>query len=145
LQVLDALEAAKISPERMRFSLAHADGYALAVGAAVDKADRAIGVDFENASRAVSEALMQRLVAEEELEFELDRIGFWVVKEACFKADAKGGGVLSEYRVCRYDPETGRGEARFFGRSSARDGTWKFKFLRSGPWAIALVAGSFSK
>lgn len=98
-------------------SISHTEDVILAVGlSATGKSERAIGVgvDLERRTRAMSQAVYHRVVSQEEQIFEKAHLGaldFWVIKEACFKANPLNQGtVIPQYRVTEWDFATKRGK-----------------------------------
>lgn len=71
-----------------------------------------VGVDLEKSDRAMSQRVAQRLIHPEEgIWTDLRPLDFWVIKEACFKANPRNQGTtLGQYRIKDWDPGTCTGK-----------------------------------
>lgn len=100
---LSRVKAAFTKPSSLLTSLSHTSQlYALALGMTSDSLE-GVGVDLESDTREIHPRFVDRLIHQREREFDLHLIDFWVIKEACFKADQRNSGhFLSEYEVVSY-------------------------------------------
>lgn len=121
-------------------SISHTENIVLAVGLGRSPGSEpvlGIGVDLERRTRAISQAVYERLVSFAERDFEKKDLGaldFWVIKEACFKANPLNRGtVISYYQVTQWDPRTKSGKAEIDQFEIL------FHLVTAGEWKVALA------
>jgi phosphopantetheinyl transferase (holo-ACP synthase) len=99
--LLNSLEDLPIDAA-LRYSFSHSGGAALAIAASSDISG--VGVDLERSDREISDAAFSRYFRKEEGAFLTDRLGHWILKEACFKANALSTNTLiSDYFVVGFE------------------------------------------
>ncbi len=116
-------------------SISHSNGQVLTVGIHDDQRIERIGVDLEASGRLISKSVAMRFIQPEEREFLLSALDFWVIKEACFKADpGNQGKIISEYTVQNFSWQSQEGTIRVpSGRKI------QFRIINTGDWKIALA------
>ena len=74
--------------------------WVIGVGARGEKVH--VGVDWEQAARTVHPGVEEKILGESERSGGSDFFEYWVIKEACFKANPNNAGtVVSEYLICK--------------------------------------------
>ena len=114
IQVVENLLSQGSNPKDILLSVSHTSKYSVAIGYAPQKKDskvyNSIGVDLESSNRSVSEEANLRFVSENESNQPLCPIEFWVIKEACFKANPRAEEtIVANYTVKQFDFKTGKG------------------------------------
>ena len=96
-----------------------------------------VGIDMEPADRSFHAGVPERIMHASEHSIDLEFLGFWVVKEACYKAnpDSKGT-VVGQYVVRSYDPATGEGLASC---ESSAHYQFHFRVVCEADWWIAMA------
>lgn len=126
-----------------RTSVTHSAGWSLAVGVWLDSAGsphRGIGVDLEALGREIKPGVLERVTQPAERHFGLEPLEFWVLKEACFKANpALDQGVISQYQVVDWDPDSRMGVSRWTQSSKKNAAEFRFALVRDPDWAIGLA------
>ncbi len=136
-EIRTALVSTGIPPEWIQTSLTHSAGCVLAIGYGGQHVLR-VGVDLESAIRKVKAGIMDRVVSPQERGFKLEFLDYWVIKEACYKANPDSAGtVVSDYQIVAFDPILLRGEVR--GRMGAVWPLLRFQLCRVGGWRVAFA------
>ena len=113
------------------------DQYVLAAGLGTGHARivAGIGVDIEKADRKVDGSMDVILIAPEERKHGLSLLDFWVIKEACFKANPRNEKTaLPQYVVESMDLASGKGT--LVGPGGTR---YIFHVTHTGPWKATLA------
>ena len=97
--VLKDLLGRGAQPSEIRMSLSHSDGACVAVAVA-SREFQGVGVDLEKADRKVSPAAASGFLFASEIALGASPLEAWVIKEACYKADASGRQTdVADYRM----------------------------------------------
>jgi len=130
LSLRDLLGEQGADLNKIRSSLSHSDDSVVAVACAPIEVEAKVaaegesetllnplplkvGVDLEPANRTFHHGVPERIMQAEEAKFDLEFLGFWVIKEACYKANPESRGtVMAHYFVDQFDAETRLGVAK---------------------------------
>ncbi len=129
-----------VDPTAVLTSVTHSQLWVLVVGFApktsVQSMIEKIGVDMELSSRKITDRLCERFVHTCEKQFPLQPIDFWVIKEACFKADTGyKSKLVTHYQIGEFSVESGLGVAE----NTKNQNKLHFCFLRSEGWSVAFA------
>jgi 4'-phosphopantetheinyl transferase EntD len=98
-------------PSEIQMSLSHCDDACVAI-AVVSQDFHGVGVDLERSDRKISTAAASKFLFASEVALGASALETWVIKEACYKADASGRQtVVADYRVTALT-KAGHGVAR---------------------------------
>lgn len=134
LKVRAALQEQRIGLESIHTSVTHSHGLALALG--WGGGGPRWGIDLEPESRVMSPAAAGRIRGPEEEALGLSPLETWVIKEACFKAQAGSQGAISQFRLVSFSPENHTGIARSI---NARGSEIRFLVRKRGGWIVAFA------
>ncbi len=129
-----SFEAAQILPADRMTSYSHSFGSVIGVGVQPTEVQKfylsGLGVDLEPSDRTLSPRLVDRVVTEEEREWNLDPIQLWVIKEACFKSTPENQGFSITDFIVRECARVSGKEYRIDGRVSCLRETEMLFFFR---------------
>lgn len=116
-----SVDAQKMSFPNENFSMSHADGFCVAVGA---NAANGIGVDFEPLSRTIKPEMIPFYLTRKEVPIFSEsrpdwKLALWTIKEAVFKSHMENDQrVLRDYEIIEYKQILpSQGLARFVGQN----------------------------
>lgn len=127
----------------IRFSVSHTtrgnQSWVIMVGS-----EHYIGVDLEMKSRCVSQSILYRISSPAERKLiSLGALGFWVLKEAAYKANPwNQGTVLPQYTLVEWQEEKTEGRIDFPPLKQGQKGSPQFcrvKLLEMEDWMIGLA------
>lgn len=101
-------------PTRLKISMTHAANWVLAVAKVCAPGDGilGIGVDLESRHRKIRPGLDRKILDPLESRLQLNTLEFWVIKEACFKADPDNSGrMIWDYHVQTFERSKSQGSA----------------------------------
>lgn len=140
--LFDRIENKSKTPQNCLYSSrSHSAGYWIEIGLveaqpSLPQKILGIGVDLEHSRRVVSESVIERVVHSSEKIWNLPFLDYWVVKEACFKADPHSfGSVITQYRITNFIPSQTGGD----GEAASAQSKFRFRILHWGGWTLGFA------
>jgi|GEM_PF-6408763 len=144
-----------LSQEPCLTSVSHSENALLAVGLLLESNSLCIsktldsvlgiGVDLEKFNRTLSPAVQDRVISvrERALKTSLSALEFWVIKEACYKANPLNQGTtISQYQLLAFDSADCEGEVGYFQNgieSPKKDITFRYRIFSQDQWVVAFA------